>query len=941
MAGSIPISLKINGTTRTVSTSPDSTLLDVLREDLDLTGAKQACDVGECGSCMVLFGSKGVMSCLLPAKRAQGKDIVTIEGLSSWHLQTEGRPVDSDDILHPLQQAFIDLGASQCGYCIPGIIMQAAALLATNRNPTRVDVVKNLARNICRCTGYIKVIEAVLQAAESLRGNPKCIDNNATGRSLIGSSVTRLDDLDKVTGQSKYAADLKMEGMTYAKVLRSTVDHSKIVSIDTSAAESVPGVYAVVTAKDIPGNPDMLNGKPQRFLFPTDKIRFKGEALAAITAESAEIAEAALNSIKVEYETLPPVLDFQKADNPGVPLINPPEPNTILARRVISGDAKKKMAQADIVVRNTFSSPRWEHFYMEPEAGLGYIDQDNRILLNFPSHEAFEAHTFISNLLDIEKDRVRIVCPEMGGNFGGREDYLLAGILALLVYKTRKPVRLVFSREESLLGSSKWYSFNINCATGATKDGQLVAIDSDILVDGGSWSHSVGEEINDCLGRNAYFFTGPYKVPDVRIEAMEACTNSPRAIPIRGITSVNAAMVHETQMDVLAEKLDMDKLQIRIKNALAVGDTLHTGMTLEESVDFKATLEASREPYDSARAQAKAFPPLSPWKRGVGIGCGWRAVGVGGRYWAGTELLNSGKVRVLVGAVEKGQGSKTAIAQIAAQELDVPLDSIEIVMGDTIAAPYHHITASQGTITLVGGAVQDASATLKNALIKTASTILEDLPAHIRCAHGALFSTLNPEEKLSFKDLADHLYSNNIPTKYEGSFAFKFAKAFSEQSHQQAFDPLTGQGSNCDVFAYATTIAEVDVNIETGQVKVLKVVYIADSGKIIHPLSFEGQCQGGVVFGLGLALSEQYIPGETRTIKAYGLPTIRVAPEEINVITVDSEYSRGPFGAKGGGEMSDVPIVAAILNGISDATGARVFDLPASPERVLEALRRS
>ena len=390
MTTTTPISLNVNGSTHTVDASPDSTLLQVLRNDLDLIGAKQACDVGECGSCIVMFGGKGVMSCLLPASRAQKKPIVTIEGLADWHWESSDIPAPEASDLHPLQQAFIDLGASQCGYCIPGIIMEASALLAKNPNPTRDDVVKRLSRNICRCTGYIKVVEAVLGAAEAIRNGTLTAKEATDCGSTVGASITRLDDRDKVTGVARYAADLKMAGVLHAKVLRSKVHHANILSIDTSAAEAVPGVEAVVTNKDIPGSPVMINAKPQRFLFPEDKIRFMGEALAAVAADSEEAAEEALSKIVVEYEELPPILDFRNADDPDAPLINPPEPNTVFSRRVISGDARAAMEKADVVVRNTYSSPRWEHFYMEPEAGLGYIDEDGRIFLNVPSHEPFE-----------------------------------------------------------------------------------------------------------------------------------------------------------------------------------------------------------------------------------------------------------------------------------------------------------------------------------------------------------------------------------------------------------------------------------------------------------------------------------------------------------------------------------------------------------------------
>ncbi|MEE9199607.1 MAG: molybdopterin cofactor-binding domain-containing protein [Dehalococcoidia bacterium] len=932
--------LMVNGERRELEVDPNSTLLDVLREDLDLTGAKKACDGGECGSCIVLFGKKGVMSCLLPVSRAQGKEITTIEGLAPQYIEGLRARGSAREELHPLQEAFIELGASQCGFCIPGIIMEAAALLERHPDPTRDEVVKRLSRNICRCTGYIKIIDAVIYAAELMRGDGRRTRRGNGDGHIVGSSITRLDDRDKVTGVSRYAADLKMEGMLYAKLLRSPHHHARILSLDTSAAEAMPGVEAVVTARDIPGKPDMPNGKPQRFLFPRDKVRFLGEALAAVAATSEEIAEEAVKRIKVEYEPLSPVLNFLRAVEEDVPLINPPEPNIFPARKVISGDVREGFAGADVVVDNTYNTPRQEHFYMEPEAGLAYLDGDGRLLIKFPSHQAFEAHDFLAELMAMDRDRVRIICPEMGGNFGGREDSIHAGVLALLAVKTKKPVRLVYSREESLLGSSKWYSFHIRCKTGATKDGKLTAMESDILVDGGSWSHSPGQEINDCVSRNAYFMTGPYRIPNVSIKAHEACTNSPRAIPLRGITSVASALAHETQMDILASRLEMDPLEFRLRNALEVGDRLHTGMVLEESVGVRATLEALREPYAKALARAASEPASPPWKRGVGLGCGWRAVGVGGKFKAAVELLEDGRVQLLVGAVEKGQGSKTALAQIAAEELGISLESLVITMGDTILAPYPHITASQGTITLVGGAVYDASHSLKKALARAASEILEEGPEKILFKDGYAFSPSLPEERLSLGQLASHFREKGTPTKYEGAFAFKHARAWSPKAGEQPFDPETGQGSNCDVFAFASTLAEVEVNTETGEVRVPRVVYTADSGRIIHPLSFEGQCEGGVVFGLGLALKERYIPGETRSIKAYNLPTTRDVPEEIKVLSVGEEYSRGPFGAKGGGEMSDVPIVAAIMNGIANATGVRLFDIPATPDKILEALGR-
>ena len=692
------IVLIVNGERRELEVDPSRPLLEVLREDLDLTGSKRACDDGECGSCMVLLGQKGVMSCLLPVTRAQKKEITTIEGLAS-----HGE-------LHPLQEAFIEVGASQCGFCIPGIIIQAEMLLKHKPDPSREDVVKYLARNICRCTGYQKVIDAVLYAAELKRGGERRAKAKDGNGHMVGESIDHLDTLKEVIGEAKYAGDLKMEGMLYAKVLRSPHHHARILSMDTSEAEAMPGVEAVITTKDVPGKIFMLNGRPQIYVFPQDKVRFLGEGLAAVGAISQEIAEEAVRRIKVEYEPLPAVLDLIDAMKDDTPLIFSPAPNATEVGEVVQGDVEKGFVEADVIVESIYTTPRWEHLAMEPEAALAYLDEEGRMTVHAPFHHSFRAHRFIAEMLALDQDKVRIICPSMGGGFGSRGDFYAASLAALLAFKTKRPVRIVYTREESLLGSGKSPSYHMKYKTGATRDGKLIAMEVELITNGGTWANYMapytgGEEMimfgtlatSKAPKGSLTHTTGPYYVPNYRGLAREVCTNGPRSTPLRGTQGPPMAFAFEAQMDQLAAKLGMDPLEFRLKNALDVGSRTHYGQVMQESVGVKATLEAMREPYAEALAWKASEPAglQTPWKRGVGLASTWRSIigqgqGPTNPVLAATELLKDGRVQVFAGVVEEGQGPKTTLAQIASQELGVPLGSLIMTVGDTYPSALRH-----------------------------------------------------------------------------------------------------------------------------------------------------------------------------------------------------------------------------------------------------------
>ncbi|MGI9491644.1 MAG: molybdopterin cofactor-binding domain-containing protein, partial [Geminicoccaceae bacterium] len=469
------IALDVNGTPVEVDVDGDCTLLDVLRENLDLTGAKKACDNGECGSCIVMMNGKPTKSCLLPAVRAADKEILTIEGLApdAHDLQPGG----DYTILHPIQQAFLEKGATQCGFCIPGMIMKTHTLLRNKPNPSRDDIVKGLSKNLCRCTGYTKIIEAVQYAADLINEN-----RNATGPAeanghVVGVDVARLDSPGTVTGSAKYAADMKMEGMLHGKLLRSEHHHAKILSIDISEALAMDGVEAVITADDIPGTPFLPNCQPQVYVFPKDRIRFKGEALAGVAAISEAIAEEALKRIKVEIEVLPHAIEVADAAHPDAAPLYDHSPRVSAPEEVSCGDIEAGFAKADVIIQNDYTVPAREHAAMEPESALAF-EEDGKLIIRTGLYHAFVQGTqSIANNLAMKESDVRIACPAMGGNFGTRGDTLIAVTAGLMTQKTGRPVRMIFTRAESILGSCKAPSVDIRYRTGATKDGRIVAVD--------------------------------------------------------------------------------------------------------------------------------------------------------------------------------------------------------------------------------------------------------------------------------------------------------------------------------------------------------------------------------------------------------------------------------------------------------------------------------
>ncbi len=904
------VRLDINDSPYEVVVSKKTMLLDVLRDQLHLTGTKNGCGHNACGACKVIVDGEAVNSCVYPAKKAVGKKIETIEGLAR------------DDILHPLQEAFVHRGAVQCGFCTPGFIMAAKALLDRNPRPAREEIVEILTGNLCRCTGYIKIIEAVEEVAGlPVEEKPPLVEKEPLH--AVGLSLPRPDAVEKVTGRAIYAADLYFNDMLYAKVLRSKYPHARLVKIDTSEAKALSGVAAVLTAEDIPGDKNHGLARPDWPVLAYDKVRYLGDAIAIVAAETEEIAEEALELIEVEYEPLPIVSSPEEALEPGASPIH--EGGNVLEHiKVRKGDVEQGFSQAEIVVESEFWTPSGDHCFLEPEAGVATIDGD-MITVYVGSQIPFADRRQIAASLAIPEEKVRVIQTRVGGAFGGKEDISVQIHVTLLAQATGRPVKLVWSRQESMITHPKRHQTTIWMKTGATREGKLLAVEARILGDSGAYA-SLGPYV---MTRAATHLTGPYEVPHVKVDCYAMYTNNPPAGAYRGFGAPQAHFAAESQIDILAHKLGLDPLKLRRRNALRVGSVTATGQVLRESVGLIRTIDRVAEATKGWPAWVEAAPEGK--LRGWGVACAYKNVGLGGSApdsaGATVEVLEDGRVEVRAGAAEVGQGIVLVLAQIAGEELGVPLDAVDVVVADTDRTLDGGPTTASRQSFITGNAARLAAQEVKKGL---AGVVGEAL-------NVAADSLIFKRERIQAED------GRSLTLREATRLANKKGKPLSASSIYTA--PRTvnlgEQGDAHFAYGYATQAAQVEVDITLGKVKVVRVVAAHDVGRAINPLAIEGQLEGGVLMGLGFALMEDFsvkegVPQKT-TLTKYCIPTVKEVPEIIPII-VEEETSEGPYGAKGVGEITSIPTCPAIINAIYDAIGVRFTRLPVTPERVLAAL---
>ena len=569
----------INGRKVSRNGKPHQRLLDFIRDDLNLTGNKEGCGAGECGTCSVFVDGVLMKSCLMPLAKAQGKTIETVEALAKT------------GELSVLQKAFHKAGASQCGYCIPGMVMAATAALRANPFADREEIKERLGGNICRCTGYQKIFDAVEMARDVQNGSlpaTALFEDEAEEGDFIGKNIRRIDAPSKVSGRLKYAADMIMPGLLHVQVLRSPHAHARILSIDTSAAEAMDGVEAVITSADVPGEDGFgvfVNDQP---VMARGKVRYVAEAVAAVAAEDPLIARRALGAIKVVYETLPAVFDPDEAMRPGAPVLHDYAPDNVTKHIPIRvGDVENGFAESDLVVEEIYSTQPIEHAYLEPEAGLAYVDHDGVVIIVSPDQNVTHHRHMLARIIAKPISKVRFIMSPVGGGFGGKEDMIYQGMLALLAMKTQRPVRLVFTREESIVSTAKRHPSRTVLRMGLASDGRIRAFQMKMLCDGGAY----GLSTEGVMRKAAILAAGPYVIPNVKIDTIGVYTNNTPSGAFRSFGALQTAFATESHLDICAERLGLDPFQIRRINAMRDGALTHTKAKLG-SVSLTRALDA-------------------------------------------------------------------------------------------------------------------------------------------------------------------------------------------------------------------------------------------------------------------------------------------------------------------------------------------------------------
>jgi len=776
----------------------------------------------------------------------------------------------------------------------------------------------------------------------------------------VGMEIPKVDSLEKVLGEAKYGADLFSVEPLHLKVVRSIKPHAKILSIKIGEALSVPGVERIFTAKDIPGKNLVGTITKDQPVLASDRVRYIGDPVALVSAKTLEAAEEAAQKVVVVYEDLPSITYPEEALKLDAPLIHE-KGNLLLEFNVIKGDVQTGFREAELVIEETYTTTWVDHAYLEPDAGLSYIDDKGRIIVVCPTQNVHYDQKEVASLLSLPVEKVRIIQCATGGGFGGRLDITVQCLLALATFHLKKPVKIVYSREEVFQVTSKRHPLKIRYKSGARKDGKLTAVEVDILGDTGAYA-SYGGTV---AIRSAVHATGPYHVPHVKVRSRMVYTNNPWSGAMRGFGVPQMAFAHESQMDLLAQALKIDPIEIRLRNGLHIGSETATGQTLMASVGIGETLRKVKEWRDHA-AISRNDSKRPAIKRGVGIGSMWYGIGntgIANPSTAQMEIDPNGEVRLFIGVADIGQGSDTALLQIASDAIGLSLKEIRLIRADTALTTDAGATSASRQTYISGNAILNAIKSLKQEITNEASRLFgvdskdlffEDgeikskstlrLPGlKARACSGLTLSGASPP-RLQKRGLAPPNGSNPSLSLSVKEVAKRSGRLLRGEGH---FDPETtrldsqiGQGIPYATYAFATHLAEVEVDTETGKVKVCRIVASHDVGKAIHPKNVIGQITGGIAMGIGYALMEEFTPGKTISFVNYLISTSKDIPEVIPILVEDEEPT-GPFGAKGVGEPALIPSAPAVLNAIANAIGERIYHLPANLERVMEAIQKS
>lgn len=902
------ISFSVNGRTVNVSVTGSRRLSRVLREDLGLTGTKVGCDAGDCGACTVLLDGEPVCACLIAAGQVAGCEVTTVEGLAS-----------RSPIHNRLQTSFLVHGAAQCGACTPGMLVSATALLERNSSPSEQEVMDAVGGVLCRCTGYRKIIRAI----QEVNGTNEQLSPRAGA--AVGARLIRLDGKKKVDGTEIFGADETPEAALALRVVRSPYHRARFGFGDLEAFVAAhPGIATVLTAQDVPGVD--CYGVIPRFadqpVFAHHEARYRGEGVAAIVGETEAVEVLDLREYPVTWEELPAIQSIDHALAADAEQIHSGRQGNILVQgRVVCGNVDQALHVSDAVVEAEYETGFVEHAYIEPEAGFARRVGDS-IEIQACTQSPYMDRADIAKILGIAPEKVRIIPTAVGGGFGSKLDLSVQPFIALAAWKLKRPVRMVYSRTESIMSTTKRHPARMKLRAGANCDGKLTALDFAADFNTGAYS-SWGPTV---AGRVPVHACGPYRVPNYRALTRAVHTNVVPAGAFRGFGVPQAAIAQEQLYDDLAAKIGMDPLEFRILNALDNNSPTATGQVLGEGVGIRACLEALRPQWQSARAERAEFNARTgPLRRGVGVAGMWYGCGNTSLPNPSTVrigLKRDGRIALHQGAVDIGQGSNTIVTQICADAVGAPISHFDLVSADTSITPDCGKTSASRQTFVTGTAAHMAGHKLRDEILKLAGACQCGVAEFGNGFIAVLEDGVRKAVDLSSLPLDQHGY---VIT--------------GEATFDPPITPLdeNGQGNPYAVYGFGAHMAEVEVDIELGTVLVLKVTAAHDVGRAINPTLIEGQIEGGVAQGLGMALMEEFFPGKGENLHDYLIPSAGDIPP-IESILIEDPSPIGPFGAKGIGEQAVIPTAPAILNAIHDAVGVRIRKIPATPDRVRAAI---
>lgn len=932
------LELTVNGVRRDLNIRAHETLLEVLRERLGLRSVKKGCGTGECGTCVVLRDGEPVNTCILPAAEARGWNITTLEGLTR-----EGDPAVPLDRLSVLQRTFLEHGAVQCGFCTSGMLAAAQGLLERDPRPSRSDIRAAISGNLCRCTGYAKIVDAVEAAAAELRGETVPSGLGKDPVSNIGRSVVREDAVEIVTGKAVFLDDLRRPDMAYGVVLRSPHAHARIVRIDATRALEMPGVLAFVSGEGLPDAYYGVDLKDQQ-VFARGKVRYVGEPVAALAAETRAQAEAALELVEVEYETLPAVLDAREALRPGAPIVHERLSeyelgfdterygNVCTAASVDYGDLDEGFRKADLVVEGEFVSRHQQHAPLEVHGAVAEWDSRGRATVWSTTQKPFAIRRYLGQSLRMEFSKIKVVATRVGGGFGSKLELHAEPFALLLARASGRPVKVVYSREDDLSSVVARHATWFRIRTGVRRDGLITAREMEFVFDTGAYSGNGPTTLTLAVQVS----TGLYRVPAQKVRGHCVYTNKMNCGSFRGPSAPQTTFAVESHTDDIARKLGMDPLDFRLKNLLREGELTGFGQRLR-GVDYAAVARAAAEKagwkeFRAARARVGSGP-------GIGMACVYWLTG-GWSTSAQVRIAEDGTVLLSTGAVDMGTGYLfTSVRQMTAEALGIRAEDVVVIQGDTDTASYDHgIGGSRGSVA-IGTAALRAAEAARERLLDSAARMLGVPRDGLETKGGTVRVRGDAGRSLSFGDIsyAEHMRGGG-PVIGTYSYLPAMEEIEGGRTRGLSFPAFGGTTMGCHV-----AVASLDE--VTGAIEVHKIVAAHDVGKAINPGAAEGQIEGGVALGLGFGLLEEMKhDAEGRMLNSsfadYKLPHSTDVPEILPVL-VEIPSPDYPFGAKGLGEPTMAPTAAAVRNAVLDGAGLALAETPMTPERNYRALGKA